>query len=329
MAKQPLLSIIITSYTTERRKDISELLDSIKSQTYPNIETLFVAERSKELLIAIKRYLERENIPNVQLLFNNGERGASAARNQGIKNVRGDIIAFVDDDVVLFPNWAEEIVKTYVQDSFIIGVTGPALPLWEDESMKWFPEEFHWIISCTTWFDWDEIMDIRNVWLENASFKREAFKLAGLLDTRLGPQDSVMGFKGRELKEGVISEEVEFSLRVKKRTGKRIVYNPQVKVWHRVYTYRLKWKYIVQWSYWIGLSKRILKSSSKDFKKENLISQEYHLLKRVLTRLLPRILKEFFCHPAIALRRFLVTVVILTFVALGYFSGLFRGLSYR
>ena len=40
---QVLLSIVITSYTTERFKDIYELLDSIKVRTYPNIEVIFVA----------------------------------------------------------------------------------------------------------------------------------------------------------------------------------------------------------------------------------------------------------------------------------------------
>ncbi len=321
---RPLVSIIFTSYTTERLKDIFELLISIKNQTYRNIEIIFVAERSRTLYEKVEAYAEQKGIPDMKAIFNEGEQGASAARNLGIKNATGEIIAIVDDDVVLFPSWAEEITKTYNQDSFIIGVTGPCIPLWKNESMKWFPEEFHWIISCTTWIDLDKTSDVRNVWLENASFRREAFELGGLLDTRLGPQDSLMGFKGREIKEGVISEEVEFSLRITKKTAKRIVFNPQVKVWHKVYPYRLRLKYIVQWSYWAGLSKQMLKKSSKDFRDRGVISQEYSLLKRILTKLFPSTLKGFFRNPTTALRRFLVTVVILAFVAIGYISGFFR-----
>ena len=48
MAKQLLISII-TSYDMDRLRDIFELVDSIKAQTYPNTETIFVTERSKEL----------------------------------------------------------------------------------------------------------------------------------------------------------------------------------------------------------------------------------------------------------------------------------------
>ena len=65
--QNPLLSIVITSYTTERLKDIFELLDSIKSQTLltqqtqrtqSTIEVIFVAERSRELYERVKAYAE-------------------------------------------------------------------------------------------------------------------------------------------------------------------------------------------------------------------------------------------------------------------------------
>ncbi|MCL0036315.1 glycosyltransferase family 2 protein [Dehalococcoidia bacterium] len=52
------MSIIITSYTTERLGDIYELLNSIKAQSYPDIETIFIAEHSKELYERVKEYGE-------------------------------------------------------------------------------------------------------------------------------------------------------------------------------------------------------------------------------------------------------------------------------
>ena len=81
----------------DRLEDILELLDSVKAQAYPNLETIFVAECSKELFDRVKVYGEKQDIPNLKVVFNDGEQGASAARNLGIKHARGNIVAFIDD----------------------------------------------------------------------------------------------------------------------------------------------------------------------------------------------------------------------------------------
>lgn len=324
MVEQPLLSIVITAYTLDRLKDVRELLDSIKAQTYANIETIFVVEHLRELYDQVEDYSRERSIPNIKVIFNEGESGASAARNLGIKQAKSDIIAFVDDDAVLFPDWAEEMVKT-LEDSSIIGVTGPALPLWADGVASWFPEEFYWIISCTSFFECSETREVRNVWLQNASFRREAFELAGLIDVGLGPRDSTQGFKGREIKEGVISEDVELSLRVKRVTGKRIVYNPSVRIKHKVHSQRLKPGYIRRWAYWMGYSKHKLKKLYPGVDADPL-SQEHQLLKRIFVRLFPNILKAVFTNPIIAWRKLWVTLIALFFVALGYFSHFFQSI---
>ena len=127
MIKQPLISVIITSYTAEHIQDIYELLDSLKNQTYQYVEVVFVAEQSLELYKQIQSYMNSQSKSKFKLIFNDGEKGASAARNLGIKQAQGEIIAFLDDDVLPFPDWAEEMIKTY-DDLPIIGVTGPAVP---------------------------------------------------------------------------------------------------------------------------------------------------------------------------------------------------------
>lgn len=325
MNEEPLISVIITSYSMERLRDVLELLDSIKGQTYSNIETIFVAERDVELSARVNSYVKEKAIPNVKVIFNDGEPGACAARNLGILEAKGNIVSFIDDDAVAFPEWAEEMVKAY-QDDSVVGVTGPAFPLWEDESMSWFPEEFYWILSCSAWFSSNDTRDVRNVWLENASFRKEVFELAGYLDTRLGPQDGSGEFKQREFNEGIVSEEVELSLRIKRRTGKRIIFNPKVKVRHRVYKDRLEWSYIRQWAYWMGLSKYKLKKlyPKTDDGKDSL-GEERRLLKRIFFRLLPNIIKDFFKDPFTACRKFAVTATVLLFVASGYYAHLLPG----
>lgn len=323
MASNPGLSVVITSYSTERLNDIYELLDGIKTQTYSNIETVFVVEKSQELRDCIQAYAQEKAIPDFRVIFNKDEQGASAARNLGIRHARGKIIAFIDDDALPFPDWAEAMVRTYTDDA-IIGVTGLALPLWENRAMDWFPEELQWLVSCTSWMKTSGIMRTRNIWLQNGSFRREAFDQAGLLNTSLGPQDSVQGFKGREARDGIISEEVEISLRVVAATKKHIVYNPAVKVQHRVSLKRLDPAYIRQWSYWIGYSKHKVKKLYPELD-ANLLQQEHQLLRRIITGLLPSIMITFCTHPVLAWRKLRVTITALVFVTCGYYAHLLQG----
>jgi glucosyl-dolichyl phosphate glucuronosyltransferase len=311
MNDSPFLSVVITTYTAERLNESYELLNSIKEQTYPHTETLFIVERSKDLMEKIRSYGVENNIPNLKVLLNDGEPGLSASRNVGIKQAGGDIIAFVDDDVLLNPDWAEKMVKSFTDDT-IIGVTGPAIPLWEDVSIAWFPKEFYWVISCTAWDTEDRLKEVRNAWGMNMGFKREAFEKAGLFSNEFG------------FHKGPMAEDNEFSLRIREKTGKKILYNPDVRLWHRVHKYRLSRKFIKERSYWIGYSRRMLKQRILTNKKDgcSVLSQEHQLLNRIITRLFPDLLKKLFTNPLVACRITRVTAIALTFVALGYYLPL-------
>jgi glycosyltransferase involved in cell wall biosynthesis len=295
--EHPRVSIIVTSYSVERLKDLCELLDSANKQTYDNLETIVVAEGSTELLDRIRDYVSLKQLRNVNVLFNDGQRGLSEARNLAITKATGDFLAFADDDVVLAPDWAEEIAETFIGDEAVIGLTGSAAPLADDDSAVWLPKELDWLLSCTGWCDWNDVRDVRNVWGMNMAFRREAFQSCGFFPTNLGYH------------RGPMAEDVGFSMIVRLKTRKRIVFNPDVKVWHKVHG-RLSWSFIIERAYWIGHSRRMLKEHFAEGNYEDLLSQEHELLRRVITRLLPTIFNN--------MRRFTVTLVVLSCVALGY-----------
>ena len=324
MTEQPLLSIVITSYTLDRLKDVTELLDGIKVQTYPHVETIVVVEGSMELFDLLKQYAIDKSIPQTKVVFNNGERGLSAARNMGVAQASGEMVAFIDDDALPFQNWAEEIVKSYEDDS-VIGVTGPSLPLWEDKAMNWVPEEFYWIIGGSGYSDWTTNRDIRNVSGTNMSFRREAFDSCGLFLTQLGARGG-----GESGKHELVGDETELSIRVRRKTGKSIIYNPNVTVQHRVYKFRLTPAFIARRAYWEGYTKAMFKKSYRDINyKKKCLQVEHQLLRRIFTRLFPRILVGLFHHPIIATNKLLMTVNTLFFVAVGYFGYSFQRLLGR
>jgi len=310
---RPFLSVIVTSYSEDRLPDLFDLLASVKDQTYPHIEMLFVAERTPELSERIREYAERLEMHNVTTLFNDGEPGLSAGRNVAIPRAKGEIIAFLDDDVVAFPDWAEAMVRTFAETD-AIGLTGPALPLWEDPSMAWFPKELYWIISCTAWSGLGQLREVRNAWGMNMAFRREAFSIAGLFHNATGYHV------------GPFAEDNEFSLRIRSETGKRILYVPDAKVWHRVHRYRLTWSFVRERAYWIGRSRRNL---SRVYAAGNsggdLLSPERDLLGRIITRRIPRDLAGLLRTPSLAWRRLSITFWALAFVALGYYSHILPG----
>lgn len=319
-SQNPFLSIVVASYTMDRFKDICELFDSCKAQRYPYVEVIFVAERSKELYERAKQYTEGIKLPNFKALFSEEELGLSAARNLGIKEAIGDIIAFVDDDALLFPDWAEEMVKTY-QDNSIIGVTGPATLIWEDkDSEKWFPDEFTWIVGGTSWMgqNCEDIIDVRNVGGMNYSFRRWCFENYGLHNPQFGQW---IGEKADWNK--LTGEEVELSLRMRQ-SGGRIVFNPKLQVYHKVLRHKRNLSYLAKRSYSFGYTRHLIEnlysSSYGDF-----LGTERRVLKRVSGRLLPRILfKDLFTNPRIAVRKFLVTFVGTLFIGLGYLVYWFK-----
>jgi GT2 family glycosyltransferase len=305
------MSIVVTTYSNARLQDTFDLLDSIRRQTYLDFEVVLVVEGSRSMYNDIASYLD-DTYPLTRLFFRSESLGLSAARNFGAKVSQGDIIAFVDDDAVLSPNWADQVVKSF-EDPSIVAVTGPALPLWEDKTMAWLPEELYWIIGCTSWCGWTQLRTVRNAWGMNMSFKREAFESAGGFSIDMG------GIKGRRLH----GEETEFSLRVIQKTGKKIVYNPCTAVGHKVPSRRLTTRAIIKTSFWMGYTRRQLQTLfPKKNKTEDVLQPEHELLRNMAVNLFPNMLKTFFRNPFVACRIVCVTQLALLTVIIGYLSGM-------
>jgi glycosyltransferase involved in cell wall biosynthesis len=100
--KTPLVSVIMIFLNAE--KFIQEAIESVLSQTYSNWELIFVDDGSNDASTQIaQRYAQK--YPQKIRYFQHADhrnRGMSASRNLGIRQSRGDYIAFLDaDDVYL------------------------------------------------------------------------------------------------------------------------------------------------------------------------------------------------------------------------------------
>ncbi|MBI1884973.1 MAG: glycosyltransferase [Chloroflexi bacterium] len=313
------LSIVVTSYSLERLHDLLDLLESLQAQTFRDFEVVFVGEKEAELCRSVAAYGTARGLRNVRTLFHQGPPGISAARDLGRRRARGEVIAFIDDDAVATRDWASRLLSRF-SDPSVVGVTGPALPLWLDGGGSWFPAELLWIVGCTGWLEADGLRDVRNAWGMNMAFRREALTAAD------GFSEDIGSIHGNRLH----GEEVELSLRVRKATGRRIVYDPSVRVLHRVPAKRLSAKWISKTSYWTGYTRSRLGRLAKEYGlKDDFLSVERRLLTRILRGLLPRTLAGFAGRPGRALRTLWTLALALSFVALGYSSEALSSLFHR
>ncbi len=96
MITEPLVSAIIPTYN--RAHIICEAVDSVLTQTYPNIEVIVVDDGSKDdTLVRLQQYGDRIRV------VSQANAGPAAARNRGIAAARGDLIAFLDSDDIWLP----------------------------------------------------------------------------------------------------------------------------------------------------------------------------------------------------------------------------------
>jgi glycosyltransferase involved in cell wall biosynthesis len=100
-----LLSIVVPIYNTE--KYLTECIESIRQQTYSNIEIILVNDGSTDNSFEI--CLNEAKTDRRIVLINQKNSGLSAARNTGISACSGDYLGFVDSDDFISPNMYEHL----------------------------------------------------------------------------------------------------------------------------------------------------------------------------------------------------------------------------
>lgn len=225
--------------------------------------------------------------------------GLSYARNKGVDESRGEVLAFADDDVIFSTRWLVELVDGISRwpKASIFG--GKALAKWEIVKPKWFvdsgPFSMRGIIAH---FE----PNIIEGYMDNFPYgcnmvvKKVVFERIGNFNVRLGR-------KGKKLLSG---EEFDFFNRAKKNNF-LTVYLPNVSVQHRVLGKRNKISYYINWKYNSNKSLVVISILHTPNRKKVLFIRIRGL--RVLARTICNIFSDVFIHKEANVCAYLVTLV--------------------
>ena len=133
--ESPLISVIVPVYNVESYLDAC--LNSIKQQTYQNLEIIVVEDCSTDSSsIVLQPHLTDERVKLIQHAKNSG---LSAARNTGIDAATGEYIMFVDSDDIIDLNLVQScLLAAQESDADVVLLT--VKPFQDGEPVQDVPE---------------------------------------------------------------------------------------------------------------------------------------------------------------------------------------------
>ncbi len=212
MEKQPFVSVLIP---TMDRGIIVDLLQGLFSQTYNNFE-IIVLDQSTSAIREKDDFIQ-SNLHRLRY-FRLTSRGVTRSKNFILPQVQGDIVLFLDDDIVPFPELLKRHVEAYSNPETGAVVGGkiepgvrpePILPIGKITMFGRPITNFHSTIRAY----------IQTAGGGNFSVRGDVIKQVGFFDTRF-------------LGGAAIMEEADYSFRIRK-LGYKILFEPSAAVEHR------------------------------------------------------------------------------------------------
>jgi glucosyl-dolichyl phosphate glucuronosyltransferase len=231
------ISIILCTYN--RCRSLARALDSIAASTFSTAvewEVLVMDNNSSDQTREVAEDFRCQYPERFRYLFVS-QQGKSHALNAGIREARGDVLAFTDDDVTVEPTWLHNL-KTALDSGEWAGSAGRTLPERTFSPPRWLSLEGRHALGPLALFDLGPVAGelTEPPFGNNMAYRKEMFEKYGGFRTDLGPRP------GSEIR----SEDTEFG-RLLLAAGERLRYEPSAVVYHAVPENRLQKTYFLTW----------------------------------------------------------------------------------
>jgi glycosyltransferase involved in cell wall biosynthesis len=273
MSGTPEVSIVIPTYNRSNllRDAVNSVLGQ-KSQT--SFEIVVVDNNSKDDTKLVVQSLIQSNPGKVRYVIET-KQGNAHARNLGVTNAKGSIIAFIDDDVTVESNWLQVLKGVLDSREDVAFVGGRVLPEWSEAPSAWLTSD-HWPPLALLDYGPEEMTiagnNPRGLLTANVAFRRNVFDEIGTFSPHL-----------QRVKDHIGSmEDTEFLLRVC-RSGKKGLYVPDMTVRAPVDVGRLTKAYHRRWHTGHGHFYGVMNDSEWERSRFHLMGVPSHLYKQTAT----------------------------------------------
>lgn len=236
------MNITVILCTYNRSESLARALESVSASVLPasvEWEVLVVDNNSPDRTRdVIEEYCAR--YPGRFRYLFEGKQGKSNALNSAIRNARGNILAFMDDDVLVAPDWLQNLTAPLASGEFG-GAGGRILSQQSFDLPDWLDLDGEYGVGgMLALFDHgDEGFELKTPpFGTNMAFPAEIFAQLGDFRTDMGP------CPGSELR----NEDMEFGRRVMA-AGKKLWYVPDAVVYHAIPPSRISQDYLLRFWY--------------------------------------------------------------------------------
>ena len=222
------LSVIICTYN--RDKHIRRALESLARQNYDRsaYEIIVVDNNSTDKTSEIIHQFKQEHPEYNIVLTEEKQQGLSFARNKGLALAKGDYVSYIDDDGIAREDYVRQIKQYVEQFPTDVAFGGKVLPKYEKgKEPAWMSSYIERIISIVDLGD--KVKVLKKIYPVgcNMFFKKSVLEEIGGFNTalKLRADDKYIFFKIRE-------------------AGYRVLYLPNVVVWHFIDDFRNSLVYV-------------------------------------------------------------------------------------
>lgn len=237
------MDITVLVCTYNRAETLAGALEKVAASSLPaaiSWEVLVVDNNSSDRTRQVVEEAEQRHPGRIRYFFE-PKPGKSYALNTGIRQSRGRVIAFMDDDVSVEPTWLRNLTEPLLAGEWAV-TGGRTLPLRSVDLPPWLalegPYALGGILAAVFNFG-DEPFELKRApYGANMAVRRAMFEKYGGFRTDLGPSPD------RDVPRP--NEDTEFGRRLIA-AGERLLYTPSAVAYHPIPTDRLDKQYFLNW----------------------------------------------------------------------------------